>query len=83
MRDGRLALELKGTLPPRNEGPPLHVHHVEIEDGVVIAWTLGAVLNGQRLRLTAGQRGTILGRYRGSDWLGCPERCTDAPTAAA
>lgn len=167
-RDGQLALELKGTLPPRNEGPPLHIHHVEIEDGVVIAGTLGAILNGQRLRLTAGQRaqfpagaahrwwndgdeplvfegysapladldrylqaafevlnagppgrpplfymahlawrhrrtqtvlfaprwvqaflvpavvaiGTVLGRYRGSDWPGCPERCTDAPTAA-
>ena len=25
--------------------------------------------------------GTILGRYRGSQWPGCPDRCTDAPTA--
>ncbi len=168
MRDGVLSLELKGSLPPRNEGPPLHIHHVELEDGVVIAGTLGAILNGQRLRLTAGQRaqfpagaahrwwndgdgmlvfegysrpladldrylqaafevlnagrpgrpplfymahlawrhrhtqtvlfaprwlqsvlvptvvliGTMLGRYRGSDWPGCPTRCTDAPTAA-
>jgi hypothetical protein len=56
MRDGVLSLELKGSLPPRNEGPPLHIHHVEIEDGQVIAGTLGAMLNGQRLRLTTGQR---------------------------
>lgn len=168
MRDGQLALELKGSLPPRNEGPPLHIHHIEVEEGEVIAGTLGALLDGQRLRVTAGQRarfpagaahrwwndgddtllfegysyplvdldrylqaafevlnagpsgrpplfymahlawrhrrtqtvlfaprwvqavlvpavvliGTILGRYRGSTWPGCPERCTDAPIAA-
>jgi len=168
MRDGVLSLELKGSLPPRNEGPPLHIHHVEIEEGQVIAGTLGAMLNGQRLRLTTGQRaqfpagaphrwwndgddtlffegysapladldrylqaafevlnagprgrpplfymahlswrhrrtqtvlfappwmqavlvptvvliGTILGRYRGTAWPGCPDRCIDAPTAA-
>ena len=27
--------------------------------------------------------GTVLGRYRGHDWPGCPSRCSDAPTAAA
>jgi len=26
--------------------------------------------------------GTILGRYRGTAWPGCPDRCIDAPTAA-
>ena len=25
--------------------------------------------------------GTVLGRYRGSDWPGCPSRCTGAPGA--
>ena len=168
MRNGVLCLELKGTLPPRNEGPPLHIHHVENEEGLVVAGTLGAILNGQRLRFTAGQRvlipagavhcwwndgdetlvfegyaqpladldrfllatfevlnagpygrpplfcmahlawrhrrtqtvlfaprwlqsvlvpavvliGTILGRYRGSQWPGCPDRCTNAPLAS-
>jgi mannose-6-phosphate isomerase-like protein (cupin superfamily) len=24
--------------------------------------------------------GTLLGRYRGTDWPGCPERCTGAPS---
>ena len=23
--------------------------------------------------------GTVLGRYRGKDWPGCPARCTGAP----
>ena len=56
VRDGQLALELKGTLPPRNEGPPLHIHHIEGEEGLVIAGTLGAMLDGRRIRVTAGQR---------------------------
>jgi hypothetical protein len=25
--------------------------------------------------------GTLLGRYRGTDWPGCPARCTGAPEA--
>ena len=26
--------------------------------------------------------GTLLGRYRGTEWPGCPERCTGAPLVA-
>jgi hypothetical protein len=26
--------------------------------------------------------GTVLGRYRGTDWPGCPARCLGAPTVA-
>jgi hypothetical protein len=26
--------------------------------------------------------GTLLGRYRGDDWPGCPSRCVGAPLAA-
>ena len=26
--------------------------------------------------------GTLLGKYRGTDWPGCPARCTGAPLAA-
>ena len=167
MRDGVLCLELKGSLPPRNQGPPLHIHHVEIEEGHVLAGTLGAVLDGRPIRLGPGQRtkfpagsphrwwnesdelllfegysyplvdldrylqaafevlnsgspdrpplfymahlawrhrhtqtvlfaprwiqavlvpavvlvGALLGRYRGTGWPGCPERCIDAPLA--
>jgi hypothetical protein len=27
--------------------------------------------------------GTLLGRYRGTDWPGCPDRCAPAPMAEA
>jgi hypothetical protein len=26
--------------------------------------------------------GTVLGRYRGNDWPGCPSRCSGAPLSA-
>jgi len=26
--------------------------------------------------------GTVLGRYRGTEWPGCPARCTEAPLAS-
>jgi hypothetical protein len=26
--------------------------------------------------------GTVLGRYRGNDWPGCPSRCPGAPLSA-
>lgn len=158
-------LELKGTLPPHREGPPLHIHHLEDEEGRVVSGTLSAVLDGRSLTLPAGESvvlprglphrwwnagneelvfegvvrpvvdldqylqaifeiinagpagrppmfylahlalrhrhtqqvlvmprpvqavlfrvtvllGTLLGRYRGTDWPGCPARCTGAP----
>jgi mannose-6-phosphate isomerase-like protein (cupin superfamily) len=164
-RGGQIWLELKGTLPPRREGPPLHVHYEEVEEGRVIAGTLSAVMNGRRLRVGPGEAarfpmgsvhrwwndgddtlvfegfskpvvdldlylqavfdvlnsgpaerpplfymahvawrhrrtqavlfaprwiqpvllplivlvGTALGRYRGTNWPGCPDRCTRAP----
>jgi hypothetical protein len=167
-RDGALCLELKGTLPPHRDGPPLHVHYGETEEGTVSTGTLGAEVDGQRTRIETGgtarlpmgsvhrwwndgdemltfegtakplidldlylraafdimnsgsakrpplfyiahlawrhrktQRvlvaprliqavlfptivliGTLLGRYRGTDWPGCPARCPAAPLAA-
>jgi mannose-6-phosphate isomerase-like protein (cupin superfamily) len=160
-------LELKGSLPPRREGPPLHIHHQELEEGRVISGTLGATLDGRTIQVAAGQDaafpigsahrwwnagdetlvfegyvkpvvdldvylqavfeiinagpadrpplfymahlawrhrrtqtvlfaprwvqtflvpsivaiGTVLGRYRGTDWPGCPTRCSQAPLA--
>lgn len=168
-RDGGFDLELKGSLPPHSEGPPLHVHIMEDEQGHVVAGTLSASLDGVPLEIPAGspatfprgsvhrwwnagdellrfegrvspvvdldrflqamfdvanagpdgrppffymvhvlhrhrktqmamvvppalQRvlfpvvitlGRLLGRYRGTDWPGCPARCTGAPTALA
>lgn len=166
-QDGADAIiDLRGSLPPHREGPPLHIHHLEDEIGVVKAGTLSALVAGRRLELAAGQPvelprgvahrwwndgdttlvfegvvrpaadfdryvqavfeilnagpkgrpslvylahvarrhartqsvmvlprplqavvfgaahalGTLLGRYRGSEWPGCPDRCAGAPT---
>lgn len=34
-QNGELLLELRGTLPAHREGPPLHIHHFEDEEGLV------------------------------------------------
>jgi mannose-6-phosphate isomerase-like protein (cupin superfamily) len=164
-QDGELRLELKGTLPPNQDGPPLHIHVKEHEEGTVVAGTLAAQTNGVQMRVEQGgfvqlpmgsahrwwnggtetlqfegfarpavdldqflsatfdvinsgpagrpavfymahvlwrhrktqtlaiaprwmqaillptvvQVGTLLGRYRGTDWPGCPDRCQAAP----
>jgi mannose-6-phosphate isomerase-like protein (cupin superfamily) len=161
-------LELKGSLPPHQQGPPLHIHVAEDEEGVVRSGTLSAVLNGRQFTVGSGGRvslprgsthrwwndgnetlvfeghvrpavdldrflqaifdvlnagaanrpplfymahlllrhrhtqtlvimprpiqavlfrvivtvGTLLGRYRGDGWPGCPSRFVDAPFAA-
>jgi len=53
-RDGAIWLRLRGTLPPHREGPPLHVHHVEAEEGHVLAGTLSAVVDGREVRIERG-----------------------------
>jgi mannose-6-phosphate isomerase-like protein (cupin superfamily) len=40
--------ELKGSLPGRTEGPPLHVHFAEDEEGRVTAGTLTVEIDGRR-----------------------------------
>ncbi|HEY7292442.1 MAG TPA: cupin domain-containing protein [Vicinamibacterales bacterium] len=54
LRSGVPCLELKGTLPPKQAGPPLHVHYHELEEGVVVAGTLGAEVDGREFRVEAG-----------------------------
>ena len=49
-------LHLFGTLPPRQEGPPLHIHFGEDEHGEVISGTLSATVDGARLSVEAGRR---------------------------
>jgi mannose-6-phosphate isomerase-like protein (cupin superfamily) len=157
---------LDGTLPPHREGPPLHIHFAEDEEGRVISGTLSVLLDGRRLTVGRGESavlprglahrwwnegdeplafsgitrpavdfdrylqavfevvnagpagrpplfymahialrhrhtqrvllmpgpiqamvfrvvvalGTLLGRYRGDAWPGCPSRCTGAPS---
>jgi mannose-6-phosphate isomerase-like protein (cupin superfamily) len=166
-RNGEVVLELRGTLPAHREGPPLHIHHVEDEEGLITAGTLSVQVDGKRLDAGPGQTvrlprgiphrwwnegdqplafegctrpvvdldrylqavfevmnagapnrpplfylahvalrhrrtqtvlvmpapvqtvlfrvavalGTIFGRYRGTEWPGCPARCTGAPEA--
>ncbi|MEO8680736.1 MAG: cupin domain-containing protein [Vicinamibacterales bacterium] len=163
--NGEIVLELRGTLGPHGEGPPLHTHHFEDEMGTVTRGTLSALVGGQRVNTGPGQAamlpkgvphrwwnegdeplafsgyarpvvdldrylqaafevinaspkgrpsliyfahlvlrhrhtqsvfimpapiqavffrvafvvGTLLGKYRGTDWPGCPARCTGAP----
>ena len=166
---GKVVLELRGTLPPHRGGPPLHIHHLEDEEGSVTAGTLCAEVGAQRIEAGPGQPvhlprgiahrwwnggddplafegqvrpvvdldrdlqaifevmnaggpnqpplfylahvalrhrrtqtvlvmppsiqalvfrgalvlGTLLGRYRGTNWPGCPARCTGAPESAS
>ena len=115
-RGDEVWLELKGSLPPHRQGPPLHIHDAEDEEGVVRSGTLSAVLNDHRFTAGSAGRpslfymahlplrhrhtqtllimprpiqavlfrvivtaGTLLGRYRGDGWPGCPSRCVGAP----
>jgi mannose-6-phosphate isomerase-like protein (cupin superfamily) len=54
VRDGQLCLQLKGGLPPRQDGPPLHMHFQEDEIGTVIAGTLSAEVDGRVFEVQAG-----------------------------
>ena len=163
--DGQVCLELRGSLPPRSEGPALHIHFEEHEEGKVHSGILTALVDGKRIQAGSGESvelprgsahrwwnegeelleftgyarpvvdldrylqavfqvvnagppnrppiiyiahamlrhrktqavllmprpiqavlfriafliGSLLGRYRGEDWPGCPTRCTGAP----
>ena len=166
--EGRIVLYLDGTLPPKADGPPLHVHFLEREEGLVRAGTLGAQVGGEKIVVPTGGTavlpagiphrwwnagddelvfrgtatpavdldrflhalfevlnagaagrpplfylahvlyrhrktqttlvmprivqsvmlpitvliGTVVGKYRGSAWPGCPERCVGAPPSS-
>ena len=54
---GRIVLILEGTLPPGADGPPLHVHIQEHEEGVVKAGTLGALVGAEKIIVPGG--GTV------------------------
>jgi len=53
--DGETCLELRGSLPPRSEGPPLHVHLREGEEGTVIRGRLTATVGRQRVEAGPGE----------------------------
>jgi len=54
-RNGEIVFGLRGTLPPRRQGPPLHIHHLEDEEGWITAGTLSAEVDGQRLTFRPGE----------------------------
>jgi mannose-6-phosphate isomerase-like protein (cupin superfamily) len=56
-RGGETWLELKGSLPPHREGPPMHIHFAEDEEGRVISGVLSALLDGRRLTAGPGESG--------------------------
>lgn len=55
--EGRIVLILEGTLPPGADGPPLHVHIQEQEEGTVAAGTLGALVGAEKIIVQTG--GTV------------------------
>src|SRR5438046_2734164 len=54
-RNGEAIIELRGTLPPHRDGPPMHIHFAEDEDGVVVAGKLSAELDGKRIEAGPGE----------------------------
>ena len=54
-RDGETWLSLFGTLPPHRQGPPVHVHYQELEEGQIISGTLSAVVDGKQIQIGVGQ----------------------------
>ena len=56
--EGRIILYLDGTLPSKADGPPLHTHVREREEGIVKAGTLGARVGGEKIIVPTG--GTVV-----------------------
>jgi mannose-6-phosphate isomerase-like protein (cupin superfamily) len=52
-------LELKGSLPPHRQGPPLHVHYLEEEEGHISAGTLTGLIDGRRITIGPGESGVL------------------------
>jgi mannose-6-phosphate isomerase-like protein (cupin superfamily) len=54
-RNGEVVFGLWGTLPAHREGPPLHIHHLEDEEGLIIGGTLSAMVGGRHVIVGSGQ----------------------------
>ena len=52
--EGRVVLALDGSLPPRMDGPPPHVHFQQREEGKVRAGSLGVQLGREKFVVPAG-----------------------------
>jgi mannose-6-phosphate isomerase-like protein (cupin superfamily) len=51
---GQTILALDGSLPPREDGPPLHIHFHQREEGIVKAGTLGAQVGTEKIIVPTG-----------------------------
>jgi hypothetical protein len=51
---GQTVLTIDGSLPPRADGPPLHVHFCQREEGTVKAGTLGAQVGNEKILVQTG-----------------------------
>jgi uncharacterized cupin superfamily protein len=54
-KNGEIWLAIYGLLPPRRQGPPLHVHYGQVEEARVRAGTLSTLLNGKQGRVNVGE----------------------------
>ena len=59
VRGDEVWLELTGSLPPHCEGPPLHIHFAEDEEGRVTSGTLTAVVDGRRITVGPGASASL------------------------
>ena len=51
---GQTVLAIEGSLPPKSDGPPPHVHFNLREEGTVMAGSLGAKLGNETIVVPAG-----------------------------
>lgn len=58
-RGGDVFLELRVSLPPGRQGPPLHVHFAEDEEGTVTSGVLSAEVGGDIVHIGAGESVTL------------------------
>ena len=52
---GEAVLEIEGGVPPKGEGPPLHIHLAQREEGMVLGGVLSGLVGGERVRVQAGE----------------------------
>ena len=62
---------MKGSLPPHREGPPLHIHLAEDEEGHIKSGAVSAVLDGRPITAVPGEstfpRGSAHRWWNGGD----------------
>lgn len=69
VRNGNeVVLEMEGHLPPRAEGPPLHIHLAQREEGVVVSGVLSAILADKTIKMHAGESAVFAAGIRHRWW---------------